>query len=403
MITAQPEVVSGTTPEPRAATAEVCPRCATRRIGSFRFCLSCHHDYDRPMLEPPTGATTSVVASPAGLCPSCQTRRVGNFRFCLSCRRDFDEGSPRELSAASLGMASALAASEASSGPSMARPTTGNGPIATLRAAGAASRARVAVAHESRRDHPRTLTPDDARPAAAEASVDLVSLAPAQRVTESPPVTMAPLTQPLKIRVAGLTTTRAEPVTRVRAGQRIPRRVPLVLAAIAIALLGVTGAVAIVSGLGAKGGQPSDRPAIGLASPGAIPSSTRIPSPKSSPNPTPIPTYSAAIQPGPITFGTKLSGLTVADPMTRIKIGPQVIWVARMSQPTIEPAVELSLTVVVSGKQILVHRESAPIGVNGLLTANPGVNSRDLGPGKFVVRYTSQGTVLAEGSFTVVQ
>ena len=84
-------------------------------------------------------------------------------------------------------------------------------------------------------------------------------------------------------------------------------------------------------------------------------------------------------------------------------MGSQVIWVARMGQPSIESAVEMSLTAVVSGKQIVVHRESTPIGLNGLLTANPGVNSRDLGPGKFLVRYTSQGTILAEGSFTIVK
>ena len=171
----------------------------------------------------------------------------------------------------------------------------------------------------------------------------------------------------------------------------------LVVAAIAIAFLGVSGAIAVVSRLGTAGAQPSDRPAVAQASPIAIPNAAPTP------DPTPIPTYSAAIRPGPITFGTKLNGLTVADPTTRIRIGPRVIWVARMSQPSIESAVEMSLTVLVSGKQIVVHRESTPIGLNGLLTANPGVNSRDLGPGKFVVRYTSQGTILAEGTFTVVK
>jgi hypothetical protein len=171
----------------------------------------------------------------------------------------------------------------------------------------------------------------------------------------------------------------------------------VVVAAIAIALLGVSGAIAVVFGLGATGGRPSDRPLVGLASPGAIADSTPTP------NPTPIPTYSAAIRPGPITFGTKLSGSTVADPKTQIKIGSQVIWVARMSQPTIESAIEMSLSAIVSGKQIVVHRESTPIGLNGQLTANPGVNSRDLGPGQFLVRYSSQGTILAEGFFTVVK
>ena len=391
MITAQPEVVSDTTPEPRVAAAEVCPRCTTRRIGSFRFCLSCHHDYDQPMFDAPAGATTSVAVatSPAGLCPSCHTRRIGNFRFCLSCRRDFDQGSPRGLSAASVGMAIALAASQAGSGLSTAGSTTGHTSVATRRIARAPSRAGPGVEHESLSDRPSSLTPSEAETAAAEASVDLPSLAPPQRVTESRPATLEPLIHPLETRAEGLTTTRAEPVIRARASRRIPRPLSLVVAA-TIALLGVSGAIAVVFGLGAPGGQLSDRPVAGVASPSAIPS------------PTPIPTYSA-IRPGPITFGTKLSGLTVADPMTRIKIGPQVIWVARMSQPSIESAVEMSLTVVVSGKQIVVHREITPIGLNGLLTANPGVNSRDLGLGKFVVRYSSQGTILAEGSFTVVK
>ena len=391
MIRAQPEVVHDATPEPGVATAEVCPRCATRRIGSFRFCLSCHHDYDRPMLEAPTEATASVATSPAGLCPSCHTRRIGNFRFCLSCRRDFDQGSPRGLSAASVGMAIAMAASRARSGRSMASPTTGQPSIATRRVVRAPWPAGPGVEHESLSDRPSTLTPTEAETAAAEVSVDLLSLAPAQRVTESHPVTGERLIHPLATRAEGLPTTRAQPVTSVRVSRRIPRRVSLAVAAIAIALLGVSGATAIVFGLGAAGRQLSDRPAAGLASPSANPS------------PTPIPTYSAAIGPGPITFGTKLIGLTVADPMTRIKIGPQVIWVARMSQPTIESVVEMSLTVIVSGKQIVVHRESTPIGLNGLLIANPGVSSRALGPGKFVVRYSSLGTILAEGSFTVAE
>jgi hypothetical protein len=159
----------------------------------------------------------------------------------------------------------------------------------------------------------------------------------------------------------------------------------------------------IGSRLGTVGGQRSDGPAFGLASPGPSTNPAAFSNATPIPDPTPVPTYSAAIRPGPITFGTRLSGLTVADPTTRIKIGPRVIWVARMSQPTIESAVEMSLTVLVSGKQIVIHRETTPIGLEGQFTANPGVNSRDLGPGKFVVRYTSQGTILAEGSFTVVK
>jgi hypothetical protein len=397
MITSQPEVVSGSTPEPPRLPAEVCPRCATRRVGSFRFCLSCHHDYDQPMLEAPTAATMSAAISSAALCPSCHTRRIGNFRFCLTCRRDFDQGSPRGLSAASLGMASAWAASQARSGLSMASPTTTHGAVTTLRAASAVSRARAGAAQESLSDRPWSPTSIQAETAAAEVAVDLLSLAPAQGVTESRPVTIQRLTQPVGTRAEGFAAARAEPVTRTRAGRRTPRRRSVVVAAIAIALLGVSGAIAVVFGLGATGGRPSDRPVVGLASPGAIPGSTPIP------DPTPIPTYSAAIRPGPITFGTKLSGLTIADPRTRIKIGPRVIWVARMSQPSIESAVEMSIIVLVSGKQIVVHRESTPIGLNGQLTANPGVNTRDLGLGKFVVRYTSQGTVLAEGSFTVVK
>jgi len=74
-----------------------------------------------------------------------------------------------------------------------------------------------------------------------------------------------------------------------------------------------------------------------------------------------------------------------------------------MSQPSIEPAVELSVWAIVSGKPIVIHRESLPIGLDGLINANSGVNSRDLGLGKFVVRYTSQGTILAEGTFTIVK
>jgi hypothetical protein len=279
----------------------------------------------------------------------------------------------------------------------MASPTTANGPVATLRAASAASRARADAAHESLADRPSSPTPIQAETAAAEVAVDILSLAPAQGVTESRPVTIERLTQPLGTRAEGFASARAEPVTRAGAGRRTPRRRSVIVAAVVIGLLGISGAIAVVFGLGATGGQPSNRPVVGLASPGAIPSSTPIP------NLTPIPTYSAAIRPGPITFGTKLSGLTVADPTTRIRIGPRVIWVARMSQPSIESAVEMSLIVLVSGKQIVVHRESTPIGLNGQLTANPGVNSRDLGLGKFVVRYTSQGTVLAEGSFTVVK
>jgi hypothetical protein len=288
-------------------------------------------------------------------------------------------------------MALALAASQAGSGLSTAGPTTSDSWAATRRVAREPSRAGPEVEHESLPDRRSSLTRSEAETAVADASVDLVSLEQAQRVAEPRPVPIERLIHPLETRAEGLTTTRAEPVTRLRTSRGIPRRMSLVVAAIAIALLGVSGAMAIAFGLGATGRQLSDDPVAGVPSLSAIPS------------PTAIPTYSAAIRPGPITFGTKLSGLTVSDPTTRVKIGTQVIWVARMSQPSIESAVEMSLIVIVPGRQIVVHREITPIGLNGLLTANPGVNSRDLGLGKFVVRYSSQGTILAEGSFTVVK
>jgi len=175
----------------------------------------------------------------------------------------------------------------------------------------------------------------------------------------------------------------------------------LLVAAIAIALLGVSGVLVIILGRGAAAEQIREPPTAAAASAAAATPAAATPTP--TPSPTPIPTYSAAIPPGPITFGTKLSGVTVTDPTTRIKVGRQIIWVARMSQPSIEPAVELSVWAIVSGKPIAIHRETLPIGLNGLINANSGVNSRDLGLGKFVVRYTSQGTILAEGSFAVVK
>src|SRR2546426_11126115 len=121
MITAEPEVVTGTTHDPRGLAAEVCPRCATRRIGSFRYCVFCHHDYDGAMLHAPPGLSAADGTSHVVLCPSCNTRRIGNYRICLSCRHDYDQGAPRELSAASLGMARADSAGMA------AAPTAGLG------------------------------------------------------------------------------------------------------------------------------------------------------------------------------------------------------------------------------------------------------------------------------------
>jgi len=315
------------------------------------------------MLHAPPGLSAADGTSHAALCPSCNTSRIGNFRFCLSCLHDFDQGAPRGLSDASVGMARARSAEMA-----LAAPT-----------------AEAAVA------------PPTIEAAAVEPAVDILALAPAQSLTEPRSATIERLIHSLETRVER--ETRAEPIATPRvvrvtvqpSRRRIPRRLSLIVAAIAIALLGVSGALLLVLGRGAGAGQLGDRPAAAAASPSAILS------------PTPIPTYSAAIRPGPITFGTKLSGVTVADPTNRIKIGNQIIWVAHLSQPTVEPDVNISITAIVSDMEIVFHQESSTIGLKGTISANPGVNSRDLGLGTFMVRYTSQGTILAEGTFTVVK
>ncbi len=162
--------------------------------------------------------------------------------------------------------------------------------------------------------------------------------------------------------------------------RRMPRRLSVAAAGIGLAMLGVAGALGFAVAPGLLAGQ-FGHPAASL---------------------TPIPSY-AAVPPRPITFGTKLTGVTVSDPTNRIKTGLRVIWVAHLSQPSTEPSIETSISAIVSGKQILVHRELSAIGLNGILTASPGVNSRDLGVGEYIVRYTSRGTILAEGKFTVVE
>ncbi len=410
MIIAEPEVVTGTTLEPGAVSAEVCPRCATRRIGKFPYCLSCQHDYDGSMLHAPPGLSAADGTSHAVLCPACNTRRIGNFRFCLSCRHDFDEGSPRELSVASLGMARAYSAEMALA--SMA--TLGMPPSpAALEGTAPAWLTSEAIAPAPEADAPWSMTPPAAKaaaataemavaaPLAAEPAVDLLTLSPAETYTEPRTDTIDRLISSLEARVGRqaraepVAVPLVEPVTPEPTRRRISRRLSLVVAVIVIALLGVSGALVMVLARGSAAGQLNGNSAGSVALPSAIPSPT--------PSPTPIPTYRAGIRPGPITFGTKLNGVTVADPTARVKVGRQIIWVARMSQPSIEPGVEISVSVIVSGKPIIIHRETSAIGVDGLITANPGVNSRDLGPGTFVVRYISQGTILAEGTFTVVK
>lgn len=44
-----------------------------------------------PGQPPPDAAVTAVAALQPQLCPDCDTRRIGSFRFCLSCGFDFDE------------------------------------------------------------------------------------------------------------------------------------------------------------------------------------------------------------------------------------------------------------------------------------------------------------------------
>jgi hypothetical protein len=351
------------------------------------------------MLDAPPGMSAADGTSHAALCPSCNTSRIGNFRFCRSCLHDFDQGSPRGLSDASVGMARARSAEMAAA--SMA--SLGIAPESV---------ASQGTDIESSPDGPWGMTPPDAGAAiaaptaeAAEATraVDLLTLAPDQSFSEPRSATIERLIQSLETRVErgtraeGVMAPRAEPVTVQPTRRRIPRRVYLLVAVIAIALLGVSGAVVFVLGRGAAAGQIREPPAAVAAASAAATSPSAISSP------TPLATYSAAIRPGPITFGSKLVGVTVGDPTTRIKVGQQVVWVARMSQPTIEPAVELSVWAIVATRSIVIHRESLPIGLNGMINANSGVNSRDLGVGKFVVRYMSQGTILAEGTFTVVK
>jgi hypothetical protein len=42
---------------------ELCPKCGTPRVGSFRFCRSCGLDFDAT--DDPTSATATVSSSPA--------------------------------------------------------------------------------------------------------------------------------------------------------------------------------------------------------------------------------------------------------------------------------------------------------------------------------------------------
>src|SRR6266566_2059522 len=231
------------------------------------------------MLHAPPGLSAADGTSRAALCPSCNTSRIGNFRFCRSCLHDFDQGSPRGLSDASVGMARArnaemAVASMASLGITP-ESVTGQGAV-----------------HESSRDGPWSMTPPAANatiavPTAAAAiaapAVNRVTLAPAQTFTEPRLATIDRLISSLESRVGRqtraqpLVVPRVEPVTPQPNRRRIPRRVYLLVAAIAIALLGVSGALVIVLGRGTTAGQIREPPAA-AAAPAGVASAAAAPS-----------------------------------------------------------------------------------------------------------------------------
>ena len=113
---------------------------------------------------------------------------------------------------------------------------------------------------------------------------------------------------------------------------------------------------------------------------------------------------------GKITFGTAYDDTTlmIPKPITRFKATyPTIAWSAEFSEPAGATTVELVFARVSSGgAETIIDRADVPISspdfdliANSLDLASIADNK----PGTYVLRYVRGGTVLAEGTFTLVK
>lgn len=113
---------------------------------------------------------------------------------------------------------------------------------------------------------------------------------------------------------------------------------------------------------------------------------------------------------GVITFGTAYDPdtLLIPKPLTRFKRTVKAIaWSARLTEPVGATSVELVLaSVSKSGAEAIIDRADVAVSNPEFrLLANKGDLAAIVGnkAGTYVLRYVREGTVLAEGTFTLVK
>jgi hypothetical protein len=176
-----------------------------------------------------------------------------------------------------------------------------------------------------------------------------------------------------------------------------------------VALL--VGALAVIGGGGAPQASPTATPLPtpspgATASPTATPLQTPTPVPSPSPSPTPFPVVLEE-GPGKITFATDYSSSTLQLINKTVDFGPTgpIAWQANIGTPVGTDSIDItvSLVDVSNGSETVVHTETtaATNASASVFLRHSRVQKLVSGAGVYVMRYTHNGTVVAEGYFRV--